>query len=618
MTDLLSNHLAGTSLELSIDEYLHEVMLGGVSNVFDAGALWKRAGRRDRRPGQTLEEALKARPRSEEMEPEFVEIYYGHVRVHVPHQAFILDQTKGKGVGARGLVTRLTELHRQRFGGLLGEGGSTRMEVRPDRNLGRDEVRFEFGAAVFLPEPEARARQDVRLAIGEGAQVLMARLYPGQDIAMLCALPMACPEGHAHWPYGPGTAILVMGEGGYDSSCPAPVSIPAFHLGIERLDDVQGDRRYRITHPDHPDAMLSVSAPRVSRRAPSVTSPFRARPDALSDGELRDALSALSLSRHHSRPHPGGAGGGKDMPGDGPELGNLDGLEMFADDPEPRFGPARSTRQDQSSRSGQGDVLGAEALPSGRTPPGDNTGPRNEVLPDRNASVCDTHDLGGGTYLGGAVADPAMWIVGLPLHRLSMYARSGVRSLTIPLRRLNPDAPDQSLLVTARDEVFLSANGVLSPLDTNAIAALPAGLSWHRLPPVAQSSYLGWVELSAPVRVALPAAGWSRLGRDDSVDVAPNWIADPALLAWEGTPRGDVTPEQFNFSRHQLDLALGAVGLMVRMRGQAPAYLLGADGRLRDVLRTDGTEEAEVGAGERLLTGNYVIAATIDAVRSTA
>jgi len=199
--------------------------------------------------------------------------------------------------------------------------------------------------------------------------------------------------------------------------------------------------------------------------------------------------------------------------------------------------------------------------------------------------------------------------LGFPLHRLSQFSEHGVHSLNLPLAILQTEGQQKgSLIITVADEIYLQQNGIQTPIALDKPLALEGGLMYYPLPSVVQTHYLGWVRFPIPVLLPIPSDEWQRVGRGSEVDIAPAHFDDPSLLNWQNGRQDNITPEQLNFSRHQLDLRQNNNQLQIRAKGRAPIYHLNQQGRVVDILRSDKDKITALDQQDYIITGSYVLA----------
>ncbi|UUZ54769.1 hypothetical protein LP419_01625 [Massilia sp. H-1] len=128
--------------------YVQHEVLGKVSDVFNAEAIWQAPGLAlfARRP--LLRDLLERSPR--ELRGRAPVRCFSHVTLMLAQEELDDDRHLTRGARVRDLAQSLTALHQKDFGDLLGSD-DVRYDVIGTEELAPGEVEVKFGHAVYLP-----------------------------------------------------------------------------------------------------------------------------------------------------------------------------------------------------------------------------------------------------------------------------------------------------------------------------------------------------------------------------------------------------------------------------------------------------------------------------------
>lgn len=190
--------------------YVQHEMLGKVSDVFNAEALWQAPGLAlfSRKP--LLRDLLERSPR--EHRGRAATRCFSHVTLMLPQDDVDDDRHLTRGARVRDLAQSLAALHQKDFGDLLG-GDEVRYDVVGADALEPGQVEVKFGHAVYLPAPDEKILYAVTTSRDSAIWKPVCPIYPNQRLALI---------GHDHdnashavsgWPFGADGAILLINDG---------------------------------------------------------------------------------------------------------------------------------------------------------------------------------------------------------------------------------------------------------------------------------------------------------------------------------------------------------------------------------------------------------------------
>ena len=190
--------------------YVQHEVLGKVSDVFNAEALWQAPGLAlfSRKP--LLRDLLERSPR--EHRGRAATRCFSHVTLMLPQDDVDDDRHLTRGARVRDLAQSLAALHQKDFGDLLG-GDEVRYDVVGADALEPGQVEVKFGHAVYLPALDERMLYTVTTSRDSAIWKPVCPIYPNQRLALI---------GHDHdnashavpgWPFGADGAILLINDG---------------------------------------------------------------------------------------------------------------------------------------------------------------------------------------------------------------------------------------------------------------------------------------------------------------------------------------------------------------------------------------------------------------------
>ena len=183
--------------------YVQHEVLGKVSDVFNAEAIWQAPGLAlfTRRP--LLRDLLERSPR--EHRGRAPTRCFSHVTLLLAQEELDDDRHLTRGARVRDLTQSLTALHQKDFGDLLG-GDDVRYDVVGTEALAPGEVEVKFGHAVYLPSAGETVLYKVSTSLDSAVWQGACPIYQNQRLALL---------GHelAAWPFGADGALLLVNDG---------------------------------------------------------------------------------------------------------------------------------------------------------------------------------------------------------------------------------------------------------------------------------------------------------------------------------------------------------------------------------------------------------------------
>jgi hypothetical protein len=190
--------------------YVQHEVLGKISDVFNADALWQAPGMSLFARQPLLRDLLERSPR--EQRGRDATRCFSHVTLMLPQEDVDDDRHLTRGARVRDLADSLAALHQKDFGDLL-KGDEVRYDVVGADILEPGQVQVKFGHAVYLPAPAEKPLYIVTASRDSAIWKTVCPVYPHQRLALLG--PSADGASHAvsDWPFGPDAAILLINDG---------------------------------------------------------------------------------------------------------------------------------------------------------------------------------------------------------------------------------------------------------------------------------------------------------------------------------------------------------------------------------------------------------------------
>jgi hypothetical protein len=190
--------------------YVQHEMLGKVSDVFNAEALWQAPGLAlfSRKP--LLRDLLERSPR--EHRGRAATRCFSHVTLMLPQDDVDDDRHLTRGARVRDLAQSLAALHQQDFGDLLG-GDEVRYDVVGADALEPGQVEVKFGHAVYLPAPDEKILYTVTTSRDSAIWKPVCPIYPNQRLALIGQDHDSASHAVPGWPFGAEGAILLINDG---------------------------------------------------------------------------------------------------------------------------------------------------------------------------------------------------------------------------------------------------------------------------------------------------------------------------------------------------------------------------------------------------------------------
>ena len=255
--------------------YVQHEVLGKVSDVFNAEALWQAPGLAlfSRRP--LLRDLLERSPR--EHRGRAATRCFSHVTLMLPQDEVDDDRHLTRGARVRDLAQTLTALHQKDFGDLLG-GDEVRYDVVGTAALEAGQVEVKFGHAVYLPAAGEKILYTVSTSRDSAIWKPVCPIYPNQRLALIGHDADVASYAAPGWPFGAEGAILLINDG---PDAPIEVQVrpkDAFDCSFDPLD---GYYTIKARRPDAngTTARLLMKITRVAG-APHIN-PHSARPITL-------------------------------------------------------------------------------------------------------------------------------------------------------------------------------------------------------------------------------------------------------------------------------------------------------------------------------------------------
>ena len=190
--------------------YVQHEMLGKISDVFNADALWQAPGMSLFARQPLLRDLLERAPR--EQRGRDATRCFSHVTLMLPQEDVDDDRHLTRGARVRDLADSLAALHQKDFGDLL-KGDEVRYDVVGAEALEPGQVQVRFGHAVYLPAPGEKPLYMVTASRDSAIWKPVCPVYPNQRLALLGPDAHGASHVVVDWPFGPGAAILLINDG---------------------------------------------------------------------------------------------------------------------------------------------------------------------------------------------------------------------------------------------------------------------------------------------------------------------------------------------------------------------------------------------------------------------
>lgn len=190
--------------------YVQHEVLGKVSDVFNAEAIWQAPGLAlfSRRP--LLRDLLERSPR--EHRGRAPTRCFSHVTLILPQEELDDDRHLTRGARLRDLQQSLKALHQKDFGDLLGSD-EVRYGVVGTEALEPGEVEVKFGHAVYLPLAGEATLYRVSTSLDGQAWEPVCPIYLNQRLALIGQDEVMASHAVPSWPFGAEGAILLVNDG---------------------------------------------------------------------------------------------------------------------------------------------------------------------------------------------------------------------------------------------------------------------------------------------------------------------------------------------------------------------------------------------------------------------
>jgi hypothetical protein len=190
--------------------YVQHEVLGKVSDVFNAEALWQAPGLAlfSRKP--LLRDLLERSPR--EHRGHAATRCFSHVTLMLPQDDVDDDRHLTRGARVRDLAQSLTTLHQKDFGDLLGSD-EVRYDVVGADTLEPGQVEVKFGHAVYLPAADEKILYAITTSRDSAIWKPVCAIYPNQRLALIGQDHESASHAVPAWPFGGDGAILLINDG---------------------------------------------------------------------------------------------------------------------------------------------------------------------------------------------------------------------------------------------------------------------------------------------------------------------------------------------------------------------------------------------------------------------
>ncbi|MFD2367209.1 hypothetical protein [Pseudoduganella sp. GCM10020061] len=190
--------------------YVQHEVLGNISDVFNAEAIWQAPGLAlfSRRP--LLRDLLERSPR--EHRGRTPTRCFSHVALMLPQEDVDDDRHLTRGARMRDLVESLKALHQKDFGDLLG-GEEVRYDVIGTDALPSGAIEVKFGHAVYLPAPGEKILYQVSASRDGAIWKPVCPVYTGQRLLVVGNEGESVSHAVHAWPFGDAASVLVINDG---------------------------------------------------------------------------------------------------------------------------------------------------------------------------------------------------------------------------------------------------------------------------------------------------------------------------------------------------------------------------------------------------------------------
>lgn len=532
--------------------YVQHQVLGRVTDVFNAEAIWQAPGLAlfARRP--LLRDLLERCPR--EQRGRAATRCFSHVTLMLPQEEVDDDYHLTRGARARDLAHTLTALHQKDFGDLLG-ADQVRYDVVGADALAPGQIEVKFGHAVYLPAPDEKILFNVSVSRDSAVWHPVCPVYPDQRLVLIGADASDATCAAPGWPFGPDGAILIINDG--------PDAPPTVQMRPKDAFDCRFDPRggyYTIKSATGgfdggaggPRLLLKIA--RVAHNATTLPTPSISAPSSASRNSIRPAVWQ-SRAAAHSPPSSPPSPAARPAP----------------------FAPAAAD---------------LTALPASH---------KHLSRPAESEA----------TY--APTAQQRVSLVALALPRLSRYRDTGASVLELPFDAALAIAHDAAAItfgVTAADELYartaagrqrIAAPATFNPVDGRTMSLLSVA-------PEMAERYCALLSLAQPLTA--PVAGGARFtfGRSSPVLAALRVLDSPRFLRRDAGADG-ASAERLGLSRTAFSFEAVPQGYRIG-RLAATQALFHLDDKLAFVA-TIGEASAEapylLPAGHHLAVGHYVL-----------
>lgn len=275
--------------------YVQHEVLGKVSDVFNAEAIWQAPGLAlfARRP--LLRDLLERSPR--ELRGRAPVRCFSHVTLMLAQEELDDDRHLTRGARVRDLAQSLTALHQKDFGDLLGSD-DVRYDVIGTEELAPGEVEVKFGHAVYLPTAGEKVLYQVSASQDGASWQRVCPIYLNQRLALIGQDAEHASHAAPGWAFGADGALLLVNDGPQ-----APIEVHVRPKGAFDCAFNEAQDCYAITGRGESTRLLlkieRVAAPIMPAATPAATR--AAKPAAV--WKTRTEQTAVPLS-HRPRAEP--------------------------------------------------------------------------------------------------------------------------------------------------------------------------------------------------------------------------------------------------------------------------------------------------------------------------
>lgn len=246
--------------------YVQHEVLGRISDVFNAEALWQAPGLAlfSRRP--LLRDLLERSPR--EQRGRAATRCFSHVTLMLPQDEVDDDRHLTRGARVRDLAQSLAALHQKDFGDLLA-GDEVRYHVVGSEAVQAGEVKVKFGHAVYLPAPGEQVQYAVLASADSAIWQPVCAIYPHQRLTLVGHDSASATFAVPGWPFGPDAGLLLVNDG---ADAPIEVQVRPKDAVDCRYDAANGYYVLRAKGADGARLLLRISrsGPAARPGAPSA------------------------------------------------------------------------------------------------------------------------------------------------------------------------------------------------------------------------------------------------------------------------------------------------------------------------------------------------------------